>query len=885
MKTIYRRTVVAIALCTFVGSDVLFAAAPAVAQQPYGYVDGYGRADGHAGVDGYAPQNGYGYGGAAGMPQPGPGAVPGLTFPTGPDPGYQQRFVQPRFVPRRVGPTGALCGTQGSPMQAQTIMVPRPRPFVPTGPDVMTVSQPAQTGVGGPSADSGDARQGARPDAGAPPAVYQSLGTPQVGSPQFGYPLEMEELSRIEAGFYFDATEFLTPIRPVPDDMRSRRAVGRDPRMATPVVSSTSTGSGVPMPGNPGLQPQWIDPRKAAALEFERVAMEPLRQYGYTSFASDVSTFAPVDDVPVGPDYVIGPGDDLTISVWGPVDSTLVRTVDRNGRIVLPKVGDVRVWGLTFADADRLIRDQLGHYFRGFNTSVTMGRLRTVRVHVVGEVCQPGVYTLSALSTMTNALFAAGGPTKLGSLRDIRLIRTTRQIGSIDLYDFLQRGDRARDFRLESGDTIFVPTIGDVVAVAGEVKRPGIYELHGDATLADVIGMAGGVTPMSYLKRVQILRAQPSAERRDVDVDASLYYAKGDAAGNPVVHAGDLLLVHRSDPRIYNMVKVDGAVKYPGSYELKPDMHISQLVTPDRVLPEAYTDTVEIARRMPDLSTEIIPINLKKAWAGDPQQDVVLKPMDAVQIRTELRKPRTVRLLGQVVRPGAYTIADGERLSSVIERAGGYTARAYLKSAVFTRESLRRAEKERLDDFARYEEQRMLGKASTVVVGADKDEQSATQAALQAQRDAIKLIASKIVIGRMVLKLDQPAKMRGTTDDVVLEDGDELEIPEPPSSVLVVGSVRTSTSVAYARDENAEYYIKRVGGYAKDADKKETHILKADGSAISGFTDVRTIEPGDTIIVPPKQEDKIRTLPTIRDLVQTIGSALLGVAALSALGL
>ena len=209
----------------------------------------------------------------------------------------------------------------------------------------------------------------------------------------------------------------------------------------------------------------------------------PIRQYGYSMFTANVSTFAPIDDIPVGPDYVLGPGDDLTINVWGGVDSTLIRTVDRNGRIVLPKVGDLRIWGLTFAQADRLIRDQLARYFRGFQTSVTMGRLRIIRVHVVGEVCQPGAYTLSSLSTLTNALFSAGGPTKLGSLREVRLIRGSHQVAKLDLYDFLQRGDRTRDYRLESGDTIFVPMIGDVVAVAGEVKRPAIYEIRSTTRL------------------------------------------------------------------------------------------------------------------------------------------------------------------------------------------------------------------------------------------------------------------------------------------------------------------------------------------------------------------------------------------------------------------
>src|SRR6266480_275826 len=157
-----------------------------------------------------------------------------------------------------------------------------------------------------------------------------------------------------------------------------------------------------------------------------------------------------------------------------------------------------------------------------------MGRLRTVNVYVVGEVCQPGVYTLSALSTVTNGLFSAGGPTKLGSLREVRLIRGGYQVAKLDLYDFLQRGDRTRDYRLESGDTIFVPTVGDVVAVAGEVKRPAIYEITSGTRLADVVALAGGVTPTSYLKRVQVVRAIPDAERVTLDVDLASHYLRGE---------------------------------------------------------------------------------------------------------------------------------------------------------------------------------------------------------------------------------------------------------------------------------------------------------------------------------------------------------------------
>src|SRR5439155_25179906 len=159
----------------------------------------------------------------------------------------------------------------------------------------------------------------------------------------------------------------------------------------------------------------------------------------------------------------------------------------------------------------------------------------------------------------------------------------------VDLYDFLQRGDRTRDYRLESGDTIFVPTVGDVVAVAGEVKRPAIYEVRTGTRLADVVTLAGGVTPTSYLKRVQIVRALPNAERATLDVDLTSHYRKGDEASSPLINAGDLVLIHPADPRVYNIGKGDGAVRYAGAYERKPKMRSGQLFAADRRRPEAHT--------------------------------------------------------------------------------------------------------------------------------------------------------------------------------------------------------------------------------------------------------------------------------------------------------
>jgi protein involved in polysaccharide export with SLBB domain len=777
-------------------------------------------------------------------------------------PTYQwapQTMPPPQPPPSRVGPsTPGLCTSQ----TYQTLSLPRPE----KGGELRTVAATVGSDTVKAEAKKG-AEESGRPDLDAlspVEAAYQVVTAPgqTIGQVVFDPPRPSQAPEPLP---YVPVSSTGLPVPPPVKAPSPELDASRQPAATGPTMAGPGPQAAAPLT-------RFLGPFGA-----------PLRQYGYAVFSSYVSTFAPVDDVPVGPDYVVGPGDVLTIAMWGPLESNIQRLVDRNGQIALPKVGDLRVWGLTFAQADRVIREQLSRYFRGFQTSVTMGRLRTLRVQVIGEVCQPGSYTLNSLATLTQALYAAGGPTKLGSLRNVRLLRNSHVVGEVDLYDFTLRGDRTRDYRLEAGDTIFVPTIGDVAAIAGEVKRPAIYEVKGDVRLADLVETAGGATPTSYLKRVQIVRAQPSSERVTVDVDLSSYYLKGDMDANPPIHGGDLILIHKNENRIYNTVKLEGAVKYPGVYELKPMMRLSHLVRSDQMLPESYVERVEIARRRPDYSMEVLSVNLKEAWEGNLEQDPLLRTSDEVTVRTAMRSVRTVTLTGQVQRPGTYVIADGERLSSVLERAGGFTARASMKGAVFTRASLRRVEQEQLNAFVRVQEQRILSEAATTVAGSDKEGAAVDAAVVQARRDFLRALASRVAIGRMVIKVDAPGTLKGTTEDIVLSDGDALDIPEPVDSVLVLGSVRSSTSVLHAPGAGVDYYVARVGGYSKEAEKKEIHIVKADGSAVAGFANIRTVEPGDTIIVPRNEDAKIRLLPAIRDGFSIMGSTLSTVLSLAAL--
>ncbi len=611
-----------------------------------------------------------------------------------------------------------------------------------------------------------------------------------------------------------------------------------------------------------------------------------LRQYGYSLFSSPVSTFAPVEDVPVGPDYILGPGDDLAINVWGAMESGVVRTVDRNGQIILPSAGPVRVWGLTFSQAERLIRDQLSRHYRGFQATVTMGRLRTIRIYVVGEVCQPGSFTLSSLSTLTNALFAAGGPVKMGSLRNIQLKRNHHEVGTIDLYDFLLRGDKTRDFRLESGDTIFVPPVGSIAAIKGEVKRPAIYELKGATKVSDLIEMAGGLMPQSYLKRVQVIRTKPNAEREVIDLDLTNHGGNGDAPRDVELRNGDLVRIYPTDPRVYNTISLAGAVKYPGEYELKPEMRLSELLRREAVLPEAYPERVEIARVKEDLTTEIVQANLKQAWLGDRSQDISLRPRDQITVRSEYRSPWQVTLVGEVKRPGAYTVKQGERLSSVLKRAGGLTDKAFLKGAVFTRLTVQEVEKKRLDDFVKDHEQRLLSEASqltAVATGLSKEDAAVQQAVLIQRKEQLQILASRITLGRVVIHLEDLDKLEGSPNDIVLEDGDALKIPQKPATVMVMGAVRNPTSVLYQEDVDVQHYLNRAGGFTPEADQKGVYLLKADGSALTGFMRLRDIEPGDVIIAPPSTEAKVQWLPLLKDLATIAGQVALGIAGLAAI--
>jgi polysaccharide export outer membrane protein len=597
-----------------------------------------------------------------------------------------------------------------------------------------------------------------------------------------------------------------------------------------------------------------------------------LSQFGYDLFQAPSSTFAPVTGVPVGPEFILGPNDTMMIYIWGLVENILYLTIDLNGNIFLPKAGILHISGLRFAEAEAQIREHLAKYFKKFDLKMTMKDLHTIQVFMVGQAVRPGGYTISSLSTISNALYVAGGPSKQGTMRNIRLIRNNKTLITLDLYDFLLKGDKTSDLRLETGDTIFVPPIGPVAAISGSVKRPAIYELRGPTPISQLIEMGAGLVPMSHLRRVQIERVRDYTEKVAIDLDLTALYAGRDPRADIQILDGDFVKVFPIYSSIYELVRLEGAVKYPGDYQCKPNMRLSQLLTPDKLLPQAYLDKIELVRLKSDFTYEVLYFNLRTLLQGDVSQDIELRALDRVVVSTELKLVETVTIAGEIKRPGSYTIIKGERLSSLIRRAGGFTADAYPKAAVFTRDTIRLAEKEELDTILKMQQQMILQESAAYGAAGLSEADAAQLRAAAAQRQQyLTLAAQQVPLGRMAIHLAEPEKMENTPDDIPLMTGDSLTIPKRPSSVLVIGSVYNQSAFLHKANQNFQYYLARAGGPTPDADESGIYLLRADGSAETSWLKMKKVEPGDTIVVPMSTAAKYMVVPLTKDIATIIG--------------
>jgi polysaccharide export outer membrane protein len=688
---------------------------------------------------------------------------------------------------------------------------------------------------------------------------------------------------------------------------------------ALPALSPPTPGQqlgaeqpGQPKPGSTSMAPSQL-PTGGSLSEFEQfiaggtsgVISTNLRQFGYDLFRQPPSTFAPADRVPVGPDYVLGPGDELRITIWGNIEGQWNVVVDRDGKISLPKVGIIGVTGLTYGEFKETLHKELSKYYTNFQMNVSMGPLRTIRVYIVGNAARPGAYTVSSLSTLVNSLFEAGGPSKTGTMRNIDVKRNGKNVVQFDMYDFLLKGNKTKDVRLMPEDVIFIPPVGPLAGIAGNVKNPAIYELKGETRLLDLIGMAGGLTGMAFRGRVQVQRIENNEFRTIFEGD--LIDIEKTAEKNFALKDGDLVKVFAVVDH-KNTITITGAVANPGDFGVASGVtRVSDVIALSGGLLYYASSQMEVTRVKVTQSgprTERFVVDVFKAMEGDPAHNVPLEMNDYLFVRMvpEWQLYRTVNVGGEVKYPGAYTITRGEKLSSVLERAGGYTNFAYLRGALFTRERVRQLQQKSLEELAARLERELIAEgAMRAGTALSAEEVEAKKVEMQQRKLFIESVKRLKATGRLTIWLAHLRLLKGSEYDIELEEGDSLYIPAENKVINIVGSVMSTGSFIYNEKWGYEDYVQMAGGYSRYADEDNVFVMKVDGSArklsngfmnwspirkrweVAGFNDAKgPLESGDSIVVPERLE-RTAWLRNLKDITQILANAGLAAATIAVL--
>ena len=442
---------------------------------------------------------------------------------------------------------------------------------------------------------------------------------------------------------------------------------------------------------------------RVTKLPLRKTGATVLKAFGYDVFDRAVSTFAPSTNVPVPSDYVIGPGDQLDVQLYGNKNANLQLMVGRDGRVDFPELGPIGISGQTFNSAKALIESRVERQMIGVRASVTMGDTRSIRVFVLGDAKRPGTYTISGLGTISSALFAAGGVLPIGSLRDIQLKRRGVLVRQFDLYDMLIRGNTTDDAKLLPGDVIFIPPIGSTIAVDGEVHRPAIYEVRNENSVADVIALAGGLTPEADTAKLALTRIDSALHRVVLQVDLS-------AGGRTeAVHNGDSLRVSRLRPTLDAGVLVQGYVYTSGAFAYRQGMRLTDVIrSVDDLKPNADLHYILIRRELPpDRRLEVLSADLSEALRApgssadiplmardritvfdlQSSRDRVIRPLlDDLKLQSNIGLPDDiVRIDGRANVPGEYPFQSGMTVRDLIRAGGGLSDAAFGGTAELTR--------------------------------------------------------------------------------------------------------------------------------------------------------------------------------------------------------
>jgi protein involved in polysaccharide export with SLBB domain len=644
-----------------------------------------------------------------------------------------------------------------------------------------------------------------------------------------------------------------------------------------------------------GITTPLFVPKPQAPSQFQRFVQtstgQLLPHFGVNLFENP-SAYSADAAAPAPSEYVLGPGDQVRIQIWGSTDYAGTQTLDRNGQINLPKIGTIELNGVQVKNLEATLRQRVASVFKNVTVNASLGKLRGITVYVVGQAQQPGTYNLSSLSTLVNAVFASGGPSVNGSMRAIQLKRGGQTVTSLDLYDFIAKGDKSKDAPLQPGDVIMIPPAGPRMALTGATDQAAIYELKPGNNLQDVLSLGGGVPVLANLQKALLERIdgnQASTPRQVQNLvlnaqDLTVPLRDGDlvtllpisqAFGNAVTLQGNVAQPLRnvwfSGMRILDLIPERDAL-ITADYYARKNLLVQSIADSENagkkvdqrvrgMVDQINWDYAVIERlSKTDLRTELIPFNLGKAvLQKDPAHNLELQAGDVITILSsnDVRLPtgrqtRLVRIEGEVLAPGVYQALPGETLPQIIARVGGLTPQAYLFGTEFTRETVRKQQQQNLDQVIRRLESQASSASATLTANLT-GERAAQAATLQqqqlaqqrAQIDKLKTLRSQ---GRVSLELD-PDKTttlgpRASFDksdlqaalinlpNLPLEDGDAIHVPSQPAFVSAAGSVNNENVLIFKPGRTVGDVIQSAG-LTEDAQVSESFVLRADGSVLS----------------------------------------------------
>jgi polysaccharide biosynthesis/export protein len=626
--------------------------------------------------------------------------------------------------------------------------------------------------------------------------------------------------------------------------------------------------------------------------------------FGATLFQTELLTFEPDMRIATPKNYQLGPDDELNIAIFGDVLDNFKVKVSPEGTVKILNIAPIYVNGLTIEVASERIISRLRQLYQGLNkpgsgssAQVTLGNVRSIKVTLTGEVTYPGTYTVSSLATVFNALYVAGGPSKNGSFRSIRVIRGNKVVRTLDLYDFLLRADQTNNIHLNDQDVIRVGDYENRVELTGEVKRPMIYEMIKGETFKDLLRFAGGFTEKAYTYTINV--------RRNTSREIRLLNITQDKVDSFLPNNGDIYTIGTIIERFENRVEVEGAIFRPGIYAIEPGLTtIKELIKKSEGLREdAFLSRASLVRRKENYDPEILSIDLGKILRGE-AADIPLQREDVLKVYsiTNLREKRYVNILGEVNQPGEFEYKEGMRVGDLILMAKGLKESASFANLELARriinhgDSNKNAEKIEIISLnidgslqvsnegsqmvlqpfdivsirkaPNYEEQRsvlvvgMVNYPGSYAIQNNKQKISdiITRAGgLRAEGylEGAKLVRGKITVG---VNLKEILSNPASQENLQLMAGDELSIPRLLQTVKLTGSVQNPLAVSYKEDYTLKEYIAEAGGFTANANRSKTYVTYANGisNQIRKFFIFKKnprIEPGAEIFIPALPEN------------------------------